>query len=152
MKVIKGDLIALALDGQFDVIVHGCNCQCAMGAGIALTIKNIFPEAYEADLQTRKGDASKLGTFTQATVHRNAHSVTIVNGYTQDHYRGRGVLANYDAIRSVFAGVARDFPNARIGYPLIGAGLAKGDWSVISTIIDTELAGMDHTLVEYAPG
>lgn len=26
MKIIKGDLIKLALDGKFDVIIHGCNC------------------------------------------------------------------------------------------------------------------------------
>jgi O-acetyl-ADP-ribose deacetylase (regulator of RNase III) len=52
MKVVTGDLLKLALEGHFDVIVHGCNCQCAMGAGIALSIKNQFPEAYEADLRT----------------------------------------------------------------------------------------------------
>jgi len=47
MNVIPGDLLRLALDGRFDVIVHGCNCQCAMGKGIALSIKQQFPEAYE---------------------------------------------------------------------------------------------------------
>jgi O-acetyl-ADP-ribose deacetylase (regulator of RNase III) len=31
MKVIKGDLIQLAKDGKFDLIVHGCNCFCTMG-------------------------------------------------------------------------------------------------------------------------
>lgn len=56
MKKLKGDLIALALEGEFSVIVHGCNCQCAMGKGIAKTIKTRFPEAYQADLKTKKGD------------------------------------------------------------------------------------------------
>jgi hypothetical protein len=46
--------------------------------------------------------------------------------------------------------VATQFPGKRIGYPKIGAGLAKGDWSVISAIIDEELVGQDHTLVEFA--
>ncbi len=31
MPVIKGDLVKLALAGQFDVIVHGCNCQRQVG-------------------------------------------------------------------------------------------------------------------------
>jgi len=96
-----------------------------------------------------KGDAGKLGTFSEATVSRENGHITIVNGYTQNHYGGRGVLANYDAIQSVFAGVRQAFPDKRIGYPLIGAGLAKGDWSKISTIIDRELSGLDHTLVEF---
>ena len=61
MNVVTGDLLRLALDGRFDVIVHGCNCQCAMGKGIALSIKQQFPEAYDADLHTQKGDRAKLG-------------------------------------------------------------------------------------------
>lgn len=32
---IEGDLIKLALLGQFDVIAHGCNCFCRMKRGIA---------------------------------------------------------------------------------------------------------------------
>ena len=43
---IKGDLIKLAIKGDFDVIIHGCNCFCTMGAGIAKSIKTAFPEAY----------------------------------------------------------------------------------------------------------
>ncbi len=43
MQVIKGDLIQLALAKRFDVIIHGCNCHCEMGAGIARVIKKSFP-------------------------------------------------------------------------------------------------------------
>jgi O-acetyl-ADP-ribose deacetylase (regulator of RNase III) len=39
------------------------------------------------------------------------------------------------------------FSGKRIGYPKIGAGLAGGDWNIISSIIDKELIGEDHTLV-----
>ena len=150
MNVVHGDLLKLALDGTFDVIVHGCNCQCTMGAGIAKAIKSTFPEAYDADKRTTKADRSKMGTISFATVERDAHEITVVNGYTQFHWRGSGVLADYDAIRAVMAAVKSQFTGKRIGYPKIGAGLAKGDWDVIAHIIDEELAGEDHTLVEYA--
>jgi O-acetyl-ADP-ribose deacetylase (regulator of RNase III) len=46
--------------------------------------------------------------------------------------------------------VKAKFSGKRIGYPKIGAGLAKGDWNKISKIIDEELAGEEHTLVEFA--
>ena len=105
MKTVQGDLIELALDGVFDTIIHGCNCQCTMGAGIALAIKQIFPQAYAADRATGSIDRAKLGTISHATVERAGHSITIVNGYTQFHWRGQGVLADYDAIRSVMAAV-----------------------------------------------
>lgn len=150
MKVVKGDLIRLALQKVFDVIIHGCNCHCAMGAGIAKTIKDAFPEAYAADLKTEKGSKDKLGTISCAVVNRNEHAITIVNGYTQYHWTGPGVLADYGAIRAVMRHVKDKFSGKKIGYPKIGAGLAGGDWEIISKAIDQELDGEDHTLVEFA--
>jgi O-acetyl-ADP-ribose deacetylase (regulator of RNase III) len=151
MKTVEGDLITLALQGQFDVIVHGCNCFCTMGAGIARVIQEEFPEAYAADLVTIKGDRNKLGDFSFATVTRNGHQITIVNGYTQFHFHGESVLVDYDAVQSIFKKVKQRFSGKRIGYPKIGAGLAGGDWRRISEIIDQELAGEDHRLVVYVP-
>ena len=150
MKNLTGDLLQLALNGEFDVIVHGCNCQCQMGKGIALSIKRLFPEAYAADLRTAKGDAAKLGTITMAEVVRNGRSFYVVNGYTQYHWRGEGNKADYAAIRDVMRAVKSQFPGKRIGYPKIGAGLAGGDWAIIHSIIDDELVGEDHTYVEYS--
>ncbi len=150
MKILQGDLLKLAMDGTFDVIVHGCNCHCSMGAGIAKSIKAMFPEAYQADRATIKADRGKLGSISFATAIREGRSITIVNGYTQFHWRGAGVLVDYQAIRSVMATVRSQFGGRRMGYPKIGAGLAKGDWDTISRIIDEELDGEDHTLVEYS--
>ncbi len=149
MKTIQGDLIQLAKENLFDVIIHGCNCQCTMGAGIAKSIKLNFPEAYKADLETEKGDRSKLGTTSYASNADSGHEIIVVNGYTQFHYRGSGTLADYEAIKSVMREVKKRFSGKRIGYPLIGAGLAKGDWNIIAGIIETELKGEDHTLVEF---
>jgi len=149
MKTIEGDLLKLALEGKFDVIVHGCNCYCAMGAGIALSVKKIFPEAYEADKQTSKGDKDKLGSFSSVVVNRGQHSITIVNAYTQFHWKGQGLKADYEAIDKVFSLIGKEFSGQRIAYPLIGAGLAGGDWGVISNLIDNRLDGEQHTLVKY---
>lgn len=149
MKIVKGDLIKLATEHEFDVIIHGCNCMCKMGAGIAKTIKHQFPEAYQADLATTKGGRSKLGTISYAKVIVDNVPLTIVNAYTQFDWRGRGVKADYDAIRDAFRNVKKEFSGQRIGYPAIGAGLARGDWSIISSIIKEELEGEDHTFVEY---
>lgn len=151
MKTVEGDLITLALEGQFDVIVHGCNCFCTMGAGVARAIQEEFPEAYAADLVTIKGDRNKLGDFSFATVKRDEHEITVVNGYTQFHFHGDSVLVDYGALQSLFKKVRGQFAGKRIGYPKIGAGLAGGDWQRIAGIIDQELAGEDHTLVIYVP-
>lgn len=149
MNKVKGDLIGFAIEGKFDVIIHGCNCFCTMGAGIAKTIKHKFPEAYKADLKTEKGDKAKLGTISWAKSKTTYGKLIIVNGYTQFNWRGNGQKVDYTAIREVFKEVKDKFSGMRIGYPAIGAGLAKGDWKVISEIIDEELKGENHTFVEY---
>ncbi|MDF1699221.1 MAG: macro domain-containing protein, partial [Saprospiraceae bacterium] len=131
MKKVKGDLIQLALEGRFDVIIHGCNCFCTMGAGIAKSIKLRFPEAYRADLETTKGDKAKLGQISHATINTSHGTLIVVNGYTQFNWKGRGKKVNYDAIRSVFQKVKQSYNGHKIGYPAIGAGLAGGDWDII---------------------
>lgn len=151
MKEVEGDLIKMASEGEFDVIIHGCNCHCQMGKGIALSIKNIYPEAYKADCSTEKGSQEKLGTYSSVKVRSNSHEFVIVNAYTQFHWHGNGVKADYDAIKKVMKKIKLDFSGKRIGYPLIGAGLAGGDWKMISDIINTQLSGEDHTLVKFKP-
>lgn len=150
MQTRSGDLISLAKAGEFDVIVHGCNCQCAMDAGIAKQIKAEFPAAYAADCATPKS-ADKLGQISTAQIDCNGHALTVVNAYTQAHWRGSGVLADYDAIRLAMRRIKTQFSGRRIAYPKIGAGLARGDWARIARIIDEELAGETHTLVLYQP-
>lgn len=151
MKTRRGDLLRLANEGEFDVIVHGCNCFCTMGAGIAKGVAAQFPQALEADRQTPKGDRAKLGTCSLAQIETEHGKLTVVNAYTQFHYRGSGDKADYEAIRSCMRRLAEHYPHARIGLPKIGAGLAGGDWPRIERIMDEELAGCDATVVEYQP-
>ena len=151
MKIINGDLIELAKQGEFDVIVHGCNCFNTMGAGIAKHIRYEFPRAYNADCNTLKGNIKKLGSFSQHTYISDNYQIkcVIINAYTQFNYLPRGECYDYEAIALVFRKIAHLYPNARIGYPAIGCGLAGGDWNIVAEIIDKELKGCDHTYVKY---
>jgi len=156
MKTINGDLIKLAFQGKFDIIIHGCNCHNIMNGGIAKQIKEICPEAFEADSKSKVGDHNKLGRLTLAQISRENHTFIIINAYTQfDTYTAldnTGRLVNYGAVRKAFKTISKIVhdsrsSNLKIGYPMIGAGLAGGDWNIISKIIDEELNGLNHTLV-----
>ncbi len=151
MKTTQGDLIRLARDGEFDLIVHGCNCFGTMGAGIAKGIKAAFPQAFKADQATARGSKAKLGTCSFAEITANGKTVIVVNAYTQFDWRGSGPKVEYEAVGSCMRWIKERFPGKRIGLPKIGAGLAGGDWTIIAAIIDEELAGEDVTLVEYMP-
>lgn len=80
------------------------------------------------------------------------NALVVVNAYSQYGYRRKSTPnVDYDAIRAVFQQIKIDFAGKRIGYPAIGAGLAGGDWDVISAIIVEELVNEDHTFVRYQP-
>ena len=150
MNIIEGNLIELAKNGTFDVIIHGCNCQCRMGSGIAKQIKEAFPEAFIADRTTTPGDIKKLGNYTVARPKKYPH-LYVLNAYTQFYY-GRDPntrYADYSAIELVFRKIAKEFHGKKIGYPAIGAGLARGNWHYIAALIDKNLKGEDHTFVRY---
>jgi hypothetical protein len=87
---MRGDLVKLALDGHFGgrtrLQLPVCN-----GCGIAKAIKQAFPEAYKADKDIAKGHRTKLEKLSIATIELGNREITIVNGYTQFHWRGSGV-------------------------------------------------------------
>lgn len=148
IKYIDGDLVRDA--EQYDVIGHGCNCFCTMGSGIAKSIREKFPEAYEVDCRTKSGDINKLGTisFTENT------KPIIVNCYSQFDFKGRyrGVMdCDYNAIQSAMALIKQHFSGKKIGLPKIGSQLAGGDWTIINMIIQEELADEDVTIVTFKP-
>ena len=162
MKHVEGNLLDLAEQDKFDIIVHGCNCYCTMGSGIARQIKDRYPKAYLVDQLTQSGDLEKLGKFTQAHINGSRwtgfkdqnFNFTVVNAYTQFGFMPRNVVnVDYDAVTSVFKQIKLLYdmnPQApcRIGIPKIGAGLASGDWEKIEKIID-RMGFSDLTCVTY---
>ena len=145
LKYITGDLVKQA--EEFDLIGHGANCFCTMGSGIAPLIKNKFPEAFEVDCETLVGDRKKLGTIS----YTKRTTPIVVNCYSQYDYRGRRnniMDLNYDALRSAMKLIKENFSGKRMGFPMIGSGLAGGDWNIISKIIEEELDGEDVTIVQ----
>lgn len=155
INTTRGDLIVELMKMKYDAIVHGCNCFCTMGKGIAKTIKLKFPEAYTEDCKTKPGDKKKLGTYTKADVSLKTGkpNTYIINAYTQYDYRktydGTNINVDYDAIRNVFTLLNKDFAGKKIGIPKIGAGLAGGDWNKIVEIINSVTPDIDIELVEF---
>jgi O-acetyl-ADP-ribose deacetylase (regulator of RNase III) len=153
MRYRDGNLITLAKEGHFNIITHGCNCFCTMGSGIAPQIAEAFPEAYDADQKTAKGDIRKLGGFTEADCfdERGEFVVTVINSYTQFGYDASTKPLDYEALALAMRKINYINKGNIIGLPRIGAGLAGGDWNRISEIIMNELNQMDIWIVNYKP-
>jgi len=150
IKYVDGDLLKLADEGYFDVIAHGANCFCNMGAGIAPQIKAKYPEAYKVDCETIVGDINKLGTITYT---KNTTPI-VVNIYSQFDTKGRRqgkIDLDYEALRSGIKAMKEKFSGKRFGLPYIGTGLAGGNEAKVIAIIEEEMRGEYVTMVRYVP-
>lgn len=151
MKTVKGDLLAMGKANEFDIIVQGCNCFCVMGSGIAAQIKQQFPDAEIADNETVRGDAGKLGTYTIGMGGR----LVIINAYTQYGTSKNGEdVFEYNAFQRILDKLAHRFGKWRIGFPMIGMGLAGGNAERILAMLEdfsqkVEKQGGSVTLVEF---
>ena len=154
MKRVKGDLLELARAGEFDVIVHGCNCFNTMNAGLARQIREQYPQAYAVDRATTDGDLNKLGTYSSVDTGK----FTIVNAYTQYDFNRHGSRADvfeYTAFQLILEKLARQSLGRRYGFPMIGQGLACGDPTRIMSQLEwfsdrVADRGGQVTVVEYA--
>jgi O-acetyl-ADP-ribose deacetylase (regulator of RNase III) len=149
LKIVKGDLIKMAKAGKFDVITHGCNCFCVMGAGIApLMAKEFGCDNFKMEGDVFKGKYEKLGNIDWLKVGH----VFVVNSYTQfaPGQPGRyGIPLDYDALSLCLAKINETFKYHRVGLPFIGAGLAGGDPERIVKLMIGNLDNVDATLVIF---
>lgn len=162
IEVKTGDMLSVT-EG---IIVHGCNCQGAMGGGIARLIRAKWPDVFAVyDYQFKQvglhlGDVVLLGgsdfmtnpdinQSLNGTSHQLPPGLIVANAMTQYNYGGDKsiVYVDYDG---VFAAFARIKMIARLGltvnFPLIGCGLANGQWDEVAQAIERAM-GPDIKLV-----
>ena len=138
------------LDVPRGIIVHGCNAQGVMGSGIALEVKNRFPEVYNL---YRSHHIDKRG-LVLGDIHyvEVSDDKFIVNAITQNLFWRPGSgdrFISYDAIVECFEKVrdlavhlsthrateSEPYP-VEVLFPLIGAVRGGGNWQIIEKIID----------------
>jgi len=127
------------------VIVHGCNSHGVMGSGVAKQIKDKWPAVYENYNLRYLSEGLPLGSIDYVRVETG---VLVVNAITQKDYgRASKLYISYDAIEAAFKRINnlvmddlkhKPVPKV-VSFPLIGCGLANGDWNIISKIIDDAL-------------
>lgn len=171
---IEGNLITLGKEGKFDVIAHGCNCFCTMGAGIAPQMAEHFAadEFCLEDAGRYRGDINKLGQIDWEGRYKNDwrgedmdvpkfdieanYDLIVVNAYTQygfgrNHKEGSIAPLDYDALALCFRKMNHLFKGKHVGLPQIGCGLAGGDWETVKQMMKDEFTHCDLTAVIYKP-
>lgn len=141
-----GDL--LKTDAKY--IAHCVNAQGRMNSGVAKAIRFSFPKAYDVYMGYHALGQLKLGSVIGA----DCGSKIILNIVGQDRYGYDGRLyVDYVALRKGIKAINRNVSEA-VAFPFIGCGLAGGQWSVVSGIIEEEATNFQpivYTLDDEVP-
>ena len=158
VSVIKGNLVSMMKESEKGLIglghafyTHGCNCHNAMGSGIAPQIANAYPSVLRSDtlyhdsFPTEKSKRNHmLGTAFPVPITNN---LTIINSYTQ-FYPGKDLRMS--ALRECFESLNRMIGSkGTLFIPMIGAGIAGGDWQLIKAVINNVTPDLQIVVVEY---
>lgn len=136
-------------------ILHGCNCQSKMGAGLAKAIAERWPNVkrqYEQHLSTFVERRKALGGIQVVGVDKG---ISVINCFTQEYY-GRDVgvrYVSYDAMDECMkrvADLASTKPSSMdINIPKIGCSLAGGHWPVVLEIIKFRLSSVNNRVIMW---
>ena len=140
------------------VMIHGCNCQGVMGSGVALAVKEKYPEVFVKyyDLCATYDQDERfeflLGSIQPISIVPN---YMIINAFTQFYFGTTTRHVNYEALVSSFEEtnklMNRLSTELTLYFPKIGAGLGGGNWEIIKTIIEQTVdQKFNPTLVEFS--
>lgn len=128
------------------IIIHGVNCQKAMGSGVAKAL-------YEKWISVRDGymslpkNAMKLGSIQMIEVEPN---IVVINCFTQHKFGTDGdKYANAESLRECLhkvASYAVDNGNIEIFSPRIGCGLGGLDWETEVLPVFQEIDELYHPI------
>lgn len=162
---VEGNLISMALSGDFDVIAHGCNCFCSQKSGIAPQMAKAFktddPTHFPFEGIGSKGNYNKLGNIQSRklkvlTLESEQKELWVVNCYTQFYNSTINpdktmMNLDYSALTMCLKKINHGFKGKKIGLPRIGSGLAGGDWYIIKKIIQESLTDCEVIIINYKP-
>ncbi|GLI82384.1 Appr-1-p processing protein [Rossellomorea marisflavi] len=148
IEVIEGNILM----AEEQIITHQVNCQGVMGAGLAAQIRKKYPIVYEryvSLVQSRKDNKEVLGKTQIIKVESDKFIANIFGQYT---YGRLGIHTSYTALESALTDLKLRAQKHKKAIALphgIGCGLAGGDWSKVSSIIENVFSDYKVALYKF---
>lgn len=149
MNVEVGDLVESVKQG---IIIHQVNAQGVMGGGIAAQIRKKWPKVWEDYSAVVKPNQPHKGFgYMGKVIYTEVGPKLRVASIVGQQFYGRDpnqIYTSYEALEMGLFSVSNFARNEALDvhFPLIGCGLANGDWTTVSEIIDRHLVTINHTL------
>ena len=146
IKLEHSDITAV----KHGLIVHQVNTQGAMGSGVALAIRNKWPEVYDKYIADYKAELLNLGCVSFVEVGENLYVANLAGqkycgAYPELQKFGR--YTSYDGLANGLEEVQRFAVNnfvEQVHFPMIGCGLGGGDWRIVESIIQGVFSTTPH--------
>ncbi len=147
IRLMDGDVTEI----KCDVVLHQVNCKGVMGSGVALTIKQKYPEVYNEYVNFVKkniGASSKLLGSVQLC--KTTEGKYVANLFSQDGYGYKGQYTDYDALRKGLVKLNELCKGKTIALPYkMGSDRGGGDWNKVLGIIIECLTDCNILIVRY---
>ena len=122
------------LDTDAKYICHCVNAQGVMRSGVAKAIRQQYPKAFKVYRTRFENGGLPLGAIIGADCGKHI----ILNLVGQKYYGNDGkVYLDYIALRKGIASINKNISEP-VAFPMIGCGLAGGDWKLVSEILEQE--------------
>ena len=147
IEFVSGDLFDNAHQAQ--AFAHGCNCQGSMGAGIAKTFRERYPEMFDEYRRRCKGEPRQFN-LGDCWLWKADDQPWVFNLASQEGYwRTRASYkATETALRSMRQQADADVLT-RIAMPRIGVGYGGLSWKKVRAIVEAVFGEWMGTLVVY---
>jgi len=136
--ILKGDITNITKTDKPFIIPHVCNNIGAYNAGVAKSIRNKFPEAYDEYIRF---NPKKMGKVNFVVIKRKKedHAFIIANMIAQQGYEPTTDerYVNYSDLVSCMKKVRKlaQIFEYDIRTPMFGTGLSGGDWNIIKNLM-----------------
>ena len=143
------------LNAEENIICHQTNCIGVMGGGLALQIRNKYPEVYNCykKLCSEFKPNELLGKIQIVKVEGN--NKYIVNLFGQNNISKTTRMTDYDALEVALNNLKTNMElqdeKLSVAIPYnIGCALGGGDWSIVSKIISDVFKDSEIDVVIYS--
>lgn len=137
-NILYQDLLSI----DHGILVQQVNCRGAMGRGLALAIRQKWPQVY---LKYREAYRQRQWQLGRIQLVRITDQLYVCNLAGQDHWGTDRQQTDYLALRVGFRRLHKwAFEHYLPVYApwLFGCGLAGGDWSVVQPMIEAACPGI----------
>lgn len=136
-------------DIDADILINTVNCVGVMGCGVALAFKNKYPKMFVEYRNCCNRHEIVPGVLW---VYQADDQKTIINFPTKNHWKNSSEYSyiKYGLIelREFLVGCAE---GSIVAIPALGCGHGGLDWTLVLSMIQKELANIDHIIIKIFP-